>query len=173
MPTEKKKQIVANLVEEFNKAQTIIFVNYQGLSNPQLEELRKSIEKEKGKFLVAKNTLIRLALQQCGLIKENKFSLLTAPTAIVFGFENAITPLKSLSEFVKEWNLPKIKSGFLQKEFLSAKEVLELAQLPTREELIIKLTTQLSSPLLNLHNTLLAPLVKLSQNLLILSQQKS
>lgn len=157
MPTQKKIQIVEKLTSDFTRAQSAALVDYQGLTTLQLEELRNQVQEKGGNFQIAKNTLLKLALQ-----KENReqSSLLasTGPTAVLFSFEDETTPLKILDQFIKINGLPKIKGGFLQGAAINAEQVSRLAKLPDREILLAKLAGQLQSPLTGLNYLLQANL---------------
>lgn len=116
-----------------------------GLKVAQIQELKRNVKNESGEFMVVKNTLLNLALRKLGFkIPENiKFEF---PTAILLSFKDEVAPLKKLAEFAKIGELPKLRFGFLGKDYLAEDRVIELSKVPTREILIGKMLSSLNSP---------------------------
>lgn len=117
----------------------MVLTNYHGLSAQQMENLRQAVQEAGGNYSVAKNTLLELALE-----KKQNFA---GPTAVLFALQDEILPIKALVEFAKQNELPTIKSGYLGVKELTAQEVLKLAQLPSREDLLAKTVGQIAAPL--------------------------
>lgn len=151
MPSQKNLTTVSTLSEKLQKSKSVVLADYRGLSVNQQRKLRNQVKTSGGELIVAKNSLISLAL------KAEKYSLpadLTGPTLILFAYEDEIAPIKALVEFAKTNELPKAKLGFLAKEPLSADQIHQLAALPTRIELITKTVSTLKSPLNGIVNVL-------------------
>lgn len=153
---EEKEKIVKNLEESFKKAKIVIFSDYTGLKVKEMQKLRE-ILKEKGKFLVTKKTLLKKAMDKIGLKIEDK---ILEGLGLLFA-EKDLDPLKILVDFLKEHEKLKIKGGFLEGQTLSLEEILNLAKLPTKKELLTKLVFQIKSPLINLENVLKTNLIRL------------
>lgn len=147
MPSQKNIQQLKDLKEKAAKAKSLALADYRGLTVAQMTQLRNSIKEAGGELLVAKNTLLKLALDNKELSQEN---ILTGPTLTLFAYEDEITPLKAMVEFEKENELPSIKAGFLGKEFLVKEKVLALAQLPGLNEVKAQLVRQVGAPLSSL-----------------------
>ena len=139
MPNEKKVQIVEQLKENLSKAQGVVLTDYQGLSVPEVEILRKSLQEVGASYQIVKNTLLKLALD-----KGEKF---VGPTAVVLSYEDEIAPLKTLYDFAKEHKALKIKGGFFEGGWAVSEKLKEIAMLPSREELLAKLLGMMQSPL--------------------------
>lgn len=180
MPTNKKINIVSDLTEKLAAAKSVVLTDYRGLTTPQIEELRQKIEEVGGTFMITKNTLLQLALEATGYQLPARQSpdarqplrgtsglgsrrlaggppttyQLEGPTATLFAFQDEIAPLKALTKFGKEWELPTIKAGFLGQEFITAEKVKELAKLPGKNELLTKLVGQLQVPIYGTVNAL-------------------
>jgi large subunit ribosomal protein L10 len=159
MPNTKKIFIVQNLTEKFNQARGLIFTDYSGLEVPQINDLRKNIKKAGGEFEVVKNNLIRLAAQNCRL-STNDWQL-TGPTAILWIYNQNLSPIKILNNFIKQNELPKIKFGFWEGEKIDEKRINELANLPGVDQLRGQLLAFLTSPTFRLTNALSWNLKKL------------
>ncbi|MCL5435133.1 MAG: 50S ribosomal protein L10 [Patescibacteria group bacterium] len=162
IPTNRarKIEIVSELSEKFAKAKALVFTNYQGLTHKQLEGLKKGIKPLDGEFVVAKNTLLKLALEKSNVIpiksgqNSNLDEVLQNPTGTMFLYGDIIEPLKKLAKIIKEFNLPTVKFGILGSQALTSEQVLKLATLPSRETLIAQFVGSMKSPLYGLHRAL-------------------
>lgn len=153
MPSEKNVTIVDLLKTKISQAKSIVTADASGLSVNLQRELRQKVKLAGGELIVVKNTLLKLALGT----KE----LLPGPTITLLAYEDEITPIKALAEFAKAHDLPKIKAGFLAKEALTKEQVQELANLPTKIELLAKTVWSLKSPLTGIVNVLQGNIKKL------------
>lgn len=154
MPTSKKIFTVQNLTEKLKQAKSLVLTNYQGLNVSQMAELRQEIKKTGGEFEVVKNSLLNLAIKE-GLPKTAiEASLLQGPTAVLWIYEENTTPLKTLDDFIKKTELPKVKLGFWNGEIMSGERLKELTHLPSLQELRAKLVGTLQSPPYRLANAL-------------------
>ena len=145
MPNQKNIATLAALQEKISASKTVILANYMGLKVSAIQELKRKVKEAEGEFTVVKNTLLNLALRNLGFkIPENiKFEF---PTAILLSFKDEVAPLKKLVEFSKIGDLPKLRFGFLGKDYLAEDRVIELSKVPTREVLIGKMLSSLNSP---------------------------
>lgn len=144
---EKKKKILEDLKEKIEKQKIIIFVDFTGLKVKDLSELREKLREVEGQIKVTKKTLAQLAFEKKNLkidIKKMKGQI-----AFVFGFKDEISPAKILWQFSQGNQNLKILGGILEKKFLGAEKIVELAKLPTREELLRKLVGSIKAPILN------------------------
>lgn len=144
----KKEELVAKLSEKAAKSKAVVFTDYQGLTHKQLEELKKAVKLLGAEYVVAKNTLLKLALHQ-KVSKELK-----GPTAALFAYEDPIAALAQLAKSFKLLNLPKIKFGTLEGQALSGEDLLKLATSPSKEALIAQFIGSLKSPIFGLHRAL-------------------
>jgi len=165
MPSQKNIQQVKKLKEKLEKAKSVILADYRGLKVEQINELRQKIKEAGGELRVSKNTLLGLALKNTQCCLKSQRPVLTeklkGPTAVLFSYEDEIAPLKALYQFFQEHNLPKIKVGFFEDKLLEENRVIELAKLPSKEALQLKLIAALSSPISGLVYVLKGNLQKL------------
>lgn len=166
---EKKIALVASLSEKYAKAKAVIFTNYQGLTHKQIEGLKKELKKAESEFIVAKNSLLTRAISDKKLEGQH---LLDGQTGTLFLYNDLILPLKALAKLIKELNLPNVKFGIMEGEFITGEQVLKLATLPTREVLLSQLVFTLKSPIYNLHRALNWNLQKLVMTLNAVAQAK-
>jgi large subunit ribosomal protein L10 len=142
MKKQDKIFTVQNLVAQLKEAKTVVLTDYQGLTANQIAQLRTMVKKVGGELVVIKNTLLQRALKEASLpVPENE-----GPTAIIIANEDEIEPIKALSRHQKEAGLPKFKSGIWEDRLITAEELEELGQLPSREQLLVKLASLLRSP---------------------------
>lgn len=149
---EEKKQILEKIEDCLEKQKAVYFIDFKGLPAHKLFQLRDEIKKCKGMVYVAKKKLLEIAFKNksVSLKKEQ----LEGQTALVFSFEDEISPIKKVYELDKENEKPKILGGVFEGRIIGSEEAIWLAQLPTKQELQTKLVGCLESPLFNLNNIL-------------------
>jgi len=167
----RKEQTVSELSGKINKASSVILTNYQGLTHKQLEELKKAVKTIDAEFVVTKNSLLKLALEQNQISTD--ISAFDNPTAVLFTYADIVTPLKELSKMIKALQLPTIKVGILEKQSLTSEQVLKLSTLPTKEVLLSQLVGALKSPIFGLHRALNFNIQKLVMTLGAVAKTKS
>lgn len=147
MPKTKKekKEILEDLKQKIEEKRGIYFVDFKGFPSSSLFRLRGELKERDGLFYVVKKTLAKKALE--GVDLDDSFWEGQVAFAFVFGDE--VGPAKALDGYGL-----KIKGGILDGEVLSKERVLELAKLPSQEELKTRLVRSLQSPLSGLRNSL-------------------
>jgi len=146
---EKKQEMVAFLAEKLGRSQIVIATDYRGLSAGEIAELRWKLREAGVEYRVVKNTLASFAAAKVGKAGLSEF--LRGPTALAFGYEDAVGSAKALIEWQKSRETPlTIKGGLLGERLLTAEEVQSLATLPPREELLAKATGALQAPIYRL-----------------------
>ena len=141
---EQKKDILQKLADYIAKQNSILFLEYKGLKVKELLELRKQLKVNGAKFFVAKKTLLQKALQEKGITAD--VTGFTGQIAAVFAFEDALAPIKSANIFSTTHSNLKMVAGFMDKEFMDASKVMQLAMLPSRKELLGMLLNTMSGP---------------------------
>lgn len=151
----KKEYVVAKLSEKLGKATALVFTNYQGLTHKQLESLKKNLKPVDAELVVAKNSLLALALGKVDFTSSTSSTFgLSGPTATLIAYSDVTAPLKALAKIIKELKLPEIKFGIFENKIMSAEQVNTLSTLPSREVLITQVVGGLKSPLFGLHRAL-------------------
>lgn len=139
-----KQDKVQEIKDVALKAKVAIVSDYRGLSVEEITDLRRRLQKENGEYTVVKNTLAKLAFKDTEL--EGLEEFLKGPSAIAFGFEDQVSPAKVLTKFIKESKKTEIRGGVLDGKALSAAEVKDLSNLPSKEELYAKILGSINSP---------------------------
>ena len=140
---EIKKGVVADIKEKFEKAQSAVLVDYRGLNVAEVTDLRNQLRKAGVEYAVLKNTMINLAVKDMNL--DDLKPHLEGPTAVAFGFEDAVAPAKILSEFAKKNKKITIKCGVCDGAYIDEAGVQSLASTPSREVLIAKIMGSMMS----------------------------
>ena len=149
---EQKQKILDGLKEKIARQKVMILVDFTGLKVKDLSNLRKKIKAADGEIKVAKKTLLGLAVKGAGLEFEAK--KLKGEIASVFGYKDEISLTKIIYQFASANPNLKILGGFLENQFRTAEEIITLAQLPTKEELLSGLVRSVSAPISNFINVL-------------------
>ena len=144
---EQKQKILEELKEKIEKQKTIIFVDFTGLKVKDFSSLRKKLKANDNELKVAKKTLMDILFKKVKLEVEAK--KLPGEIALVFGYKDIISPAKIVWQSSQENPNLKILGGFLENKFFEAERIIELAQLPTREELLAKLIGSIKAPISN------------------------
>ena len=149
---EQKKKILENLREKISRQKAMIFVDFKGVKVKDLFDLRKKLKKSDSQLIVAKKTLFNLALKEA--IKEMDFKKMDGEIALAFGFKDEISPAKIIHEATQQNKNLKILGGFVENKLQTSEEIIALAQLPGRQELLAKLVGSVAAPLLGFINVL-------------------
>ena len=131
-----KTTAVAELAEDFRTANATVLTEYRGLSVTSMKELRRALGSTT-KYSVVKNTLTKIAAKDAGV--EIADDLLTGPSAVAFINGDPIDAAKSLRDFAKENPFLVIKGGFYEGKPVTPAEIMQLANLESREVLLAKL----------------------------------
>ncbi len=150
---QQKEEIVKELVTNFDNAPSVVFVDYAGLSVADFDELRAKLRETGASIVIAKNTLIKLALEKSKR-KELKMEQMTGQMAAVFAGKDEIAPAKVVYEFAKEQKRPEINLGILDMDILKKEKVVELAKLPTKPEMLGRLVGTINAPVSGFVNVL-------------------
>jgi large subunit ribosomal protein L10 len=166
-----KEQLVTALSQQFNESKSTVFVNYTGMGVKAMQDLRKQMRENGASVVIAKNTLIKLAGEKAQVPSEALTdTVLTQQTAVVFGNDDAITPIQVLGAFIKANEFPQVKGGIVEGQFQSKDGVIAISKLPSREVLYAQVVGAVSAPMYGVVGTLQANIQKL---LFILSAKAS
>ena len=152
---QEKAAVVEELRERFFRQRVSIFTDIRGISVAKLTQFRRELKKIGAEFKVAKKTLLTRALGAAGQpFSEVEPKNLEGEIGVIFGFEDQVAPAKAAAKFVKENETFKVLKGVLEGKMLEAKDVLALAKLPPRGELLTMLAYALHAPIQGLANVL-------------------
>ncbi|MBU5668862.1 50S ribosomal protein L10 [Peptoniphilus sp. MSJ-1] len=149
---QSKQALVDEIKEKIQGAQSIVLVNYRGLSVEEVTELRSKYREANVDYKVYKNTMMRRAFQDLGI--DGLDEILKGPSAIAFGMEDPASAAKISAEFAEDHEALEVKAGFVDGKVLSVEEVDALAKLPSKEVLIAQVLGGLNAPIQGLANVM-------------------
>ncbi len=144
---EKKEELVHLYRQQIERSTAMVFTDYRGASVGQIKALRDRLRANDTTYMVTKNKLIQIALQQSGRDLELT-ELLAGPNAVAFVGEDIGKGVKALNDWIRETGgeLVKVKGAVLQDNVLDSTRAAALAELPTREEMLAKLLGTIIAP---------------------------
>ena len=134
---EIKAPIVDEIAENIKDAQSLVVVDYRGLTVEQDTQLRKNLREAGVIYKVYKNTFITRAIK--GTEFEGIQEYLEGPTAIAVSKDDATAPARVLANFAKTAQALEIKAGIVEGTLYDAKGMGTIAAIPSRDELLSKL----------------------------------
>ncbi len=144
---ELKQPIVEAIAEEIKDAQSVVLVDYRGLTVAQDTELRKQLREAGVVYKVYKNTMMKRAFE--GTEFEGLENCLEGPSAIAVSKDDATAPARILCKFAKDAPALELKGGVVEGTVYDVAGLAELSKIPSREELLSKLLGSIQSPITN------------------------
>ena len=161
-----KSAVIDDVRERFDEAEAVLVTEYRGLDVSQMADLRKALRETETVYKIYKNTLVRRALDEG--TPEGLVDMLVGPTALAFVENDPGAAAKALKEFSASNEALIIKGGLLNGDVLDEAQVRELADLPSREELLSSIAGGFAAPLqqiASMMNNLLSEMAILLQAL--------
>jgi len=152
MLRQEKADAVAMIKGLFENSGAYFITDYQGLNVENMTALRRSLRESKVTYLIAKNTLFRIAARETG--NNNVDSYFTGPTAVAFAAEDPSVAAKILNDSFKERSLPRFKAFVVEGQLHQPDEIKRLADLPPRNVLLSQVVAAVEAPLTHLVGTL-------------------
>ena len=149
---KQKEEAVKNLAEDLKTSNLILLVDNRGITVEDATKLRKEVRETNAEYRVIKNNIIKRALNANG--ESGLDELLEGPTALITSKEDYLAPAKAIYNFTKKNDFYKIKGGIIEGKVMTAEEIITLAKLPSRQELLAKLAGALLGNITKLAATL-------------------
>jgi large subunit ribosomal protein L10 len=159
MPTEAKAQIIDEMTEKLRRAVVAVLLKTEGLTVAEMTDLRRKLSAAGVELHVVKNTLLRIASERAEY--QDLSAILQGQTAIALGYEDEVTPAKTISDYLRTARTGKpasIKAGILEKAPIAAQQVEDLAKIPPRDVLRGEVVGAVMGPLNQTYSVLSAPL---------------
>jgi len=152
--SKQSKEIEFNyLVEQMPKAQSMVFVDYSGMTVEESTSLRRKAKEVGAEFIVTKKTLIKKALDKSGVTNAQTDGL-KGNIGLFLGYTDPVSPAKIAKEFSKTSEHLKLLAGVMDFSYMNKEQVNALASLPSREQLLGMLVGQLNAPISSFVNVL-------------------
>ena len=149
---ELKQPIVEEISANIKDAQSVVVVDYRGLTVEQDTQLRKAMREAGITYKVYKNTMMNFAFK--GTEFESLAPVLEGPSAIAISKDDATAPARVIAKFAKDAPALEIKAGVVEGTYYDAEGLKQIASVPSREVLLSKLLGSLQSPITNLARVL-------------------
>ncbi len=156
---EQKNNIVSDLKQNIEKKKSLVFIGFDGIDVKELTDFRETLKEQGNELKVAKKSLMKIALESKNIDFDPR--KLEGEVAMVFGYEDELAPSKLSYNFSKKNQNVKILGGFLEDTFYEMGDIIKLAQLPSKEQLLGMLVGTLSAPATNLVGVLSGNMRKL------------
>ena len=149
---ELKQPIVQEISENIKDAQSVVVVDYRGLTVAEDTQLRKALREAGVTYKVYKNTLVSRAVE--GTQFESLRDVLEGPNAFAISTTDATAPARVLADFAKKAPALEVKAGVVEGNFYDEAGMKAISSIPSREVLLSKLLGSLQSPITNLARVL-------------------
>lgn len=140
-----KQTVIDEIKDKFERAQSAVVIDYMGISVAEADAMRKQLREAGIDYKVYKNTLVTRAIQ--GTSFEELAGHLNGPSAFAFGYEDATAPARELNKVISSLGKMEFKAGIVEGSYYDKDAIVEIAKLPSREELIAKFMGSIQSPL--------------------------
>ena len=142
-----KKPVIDEIAENVKDAQSVVLVDYRGLTVAEDTDLRRQLRTAGVTYKVNKNTMMNFAFK--GTELESLTPHLEGPSALAISKEDATAPARILAKFAKTAPKLEIKGGVVEGVYYDAAGMGDIAKIPSREELLSKLLGSIQSPITN------------------------
>jgi large subunit ribosomal protein L10 len=144
MTRAEKDAVIKDLKEKIENSRALFLTNMIGVTANESVDIRKKVREAKGGVVVTKNTLFGKAAE--GTYAEELLKDLKGTNAVAFAFEDAPGVAKAIFEASEDLEQVTLGKGYLNQELLNESQVVELAKLPSRDEMLATLLATFQAP---------------------------
>ena len=171
MPSERNQKLLTTLLDRMKDKPLIVTARYSNVNASQMNDLRRDITNGGGRMLIAKNNIVKLAADELGIADIE--SIIDGPTAYVIADDDIAATVKALTSSIKDQSINvDILGGVMENEIINANRVEQIADLPSKEQLIGMLASSLNGPLMSFARVLNAPVQNLASALEQIAEQR-
>lgn len=145
MPNLLNQRMLSEIESFLTASRDCVVIDITGTAPAKAEAMRSTFRKNSMRMKVVKTSLARLAAKKLGYDAVD--GVLAGPTAIIFGGESVADVARIVREMTKGKNPVKVRGGLLDRKPIKAEQVTQLANLPTRPELLAQLLATLIAPM--------------------------
>ena len=168
---EQKATAISEFSEGIGLATNAVVLDFKGITVPQVTELRRQVRESGSEYVVIKNTLALIAMKDTPMQKLT--GTFSGMTAVAFNTTDPVALAKVLTKFAKDVPSVQLKGALLAGQVVAAGEIQNIANLPSRDELLAKLLYLMQHPIRGLAVVLNGPIRKLAIALSEIQKQKS
>lgn len=145
MPNDRKVETLAVLTDKMRRQQLTVVADYRGLTVAEITDLRSKLRESGADFIVAKNTLVRLAARETG--NEAIEPLLEGPTALAISYDDIAKTAKTLNDYIRASRKQiQVRGGLLGNSPLAADGLEAVSNLPSREQVLANIIGGVQAP---------------------------
>ena len=171
MPTDVKRQAVAELAEMLRSSSAMAVADYRGLKVSEMQTVRRTLRDGGVELHVAKNRLLKIAADEAD--RTELKPLLSGPTALATTDGDEAALAKALVEALRPYSRTvTVRGGMLGNQAIDASQLTRLATLPSRDVLLGKVAGGMAAPLTGMAGVLAANLRNLVGVLSAIADQK-
>jgi large subunit ribosomal protein L10 len=142
---KEKQAVIDEIKEKLSKARSAVVIDYIGITVAEADAMRRRLREADVDYTVYKNTLAERAIE--GTDYAQLKSVLSGPSAFAISYDDAVAPARLLSGVFKEYKKMEFKGGVIEGSFYDAEALVQIAALPTRDELIARFLGSIRSPI--------------------------
>ncbi len=147
---EQKQIIIEDLTDKMKQQKSAALIDFSGIDSVSLFALRDELKEADCQLQVIKKTLVQKVLEKIGQQDlADKIKEISGQLALVFGFSDEVAPARICHQFAKKQDKLKLKAGILDGDLLSQEQIIALAELPSKQELLARLVGSLKAPVSN------------------------
>ncbi|MGC9031175.1 MAG: 50S ribosomal protein L10 [Minisyncoccia bacterium] len=148
---EQKQKEIEELKKIIKNQKSMVFIDYKNLKSDVLFKIKNSLKEKDNKLKIIKKTLFQKALNSLKLHKVSKYlNNIKTQLGVVFSLNDELGAIKDSINFSKQYENFKILGGFFENEILDQEKIKVLSSLPSKQELLGKLTYTIKNPISNL-----------------------
>ena len=171
MPNAQNVEMLDAIKTDLADVTAMWIVDYRGLTVKEVQDLRVKIREAGAIIKVYKNTLMRIGLKDADLPNLDEY--LEGPSAFVFAHDDPVASAKVIKDFAAGNDKLEIKGGMMDGAAVDQAQVIAIASLPSREELIAKLLGTISNPLVGIVRVLNGPMEAFARCVSQIEEQKN
>ena len=146
MKRSEKEAIVAEVADKASRAAAVYFADFSKVTVEEETDLRREFRKAGIEYTVAKNTLLRKALEQITGC-DSVYDKLVGPTGIAFTYDDVTAPARIIKKFSDKTGKFSLKAAILEKQMYDGSKLEQIAKMPSRKEIIASILGSLQSPI--------------------------
>jgi large subunit ribosomal protein L10 len=155
MKRSEKEAIVAEVADKASRAVAMYFADFSRMTVEEETDLRREFRKAGVEYTVAKNTLLRRALEQASGY-DGVLGKLVGPTGIAFAYNDVTAPARIIKKFTDKTRKFTLKAAVLEKQVYDGSKLEQIAKIPSRKEIIASILGSLEAPIAGLVGVLQA-----------------
>lgn len=171
MPTERKAKLIDELADKLGRSHAAVLVHYRGLTVGELGDFRGKLRTEGIDLHVTKNTLLREAAHRINMMDID--AILKGPNAVAFIYDNEPAAARVINDYIKQSKKPiTVNATILSGQPGTPEDLVRLADMPSKTELLAKVAGVLQAPASRLLNTINAPIQNMAYALAAFQDQR-